>query len=85
MKPNESPDTAVQDWPKLMTAWKRSELSGAEFCKRRGLTYHKFLETQTVQVRFQDTRAEPLYKSKIAANGCRSRWSHGHAARRHPD
>ncbi|WP_461429821.1 IS66 family insertion sequence element accessory protein TnpA, partial [Ketobacter sp.] len=39
MKPNESPDTAVQDWPKLMTAWKRSELSGAEFCKRRGLTY----------------------------------------------
>ncbi|RLP53709.1 MAG: IS66 family insertion sequence hypothetical protein [Ketobacter sp.] len=43
MKPSESPDTPAQDWPKLMTAWKRSGLSGAEFCKRRGLTYHQFV------------------------------------------
>ena len=43
MKSNETPDTQSPDWPKLLAAWKRSTLSGAEFCKRRGLTYHQFV------------------------------------------
>lgn len=43
MKTNDTPDTQSPDWPKLLAAWKRSTLSGAEFCKRRGLTYHQFV------------------------------------------
>ena len=43
MKTNATPDTQSPDWPKLLAAWKRSTLSGAEFCKRRGLTYHQFI------------------------------------------
>ncbi|MEC8813770.1 MAG: IS66 family insertion sequence element accessory protein TnpB [Pseudomonadota bacterium] len=43
MKTSDTLDTQNHDWPKLLATWKRSNLSGAEFCKRRGLIYHQFV------------------------------------------
>lgn len=68
MKSNETPDTQSPDWPKLLAAWKRSALSGAEFCKQHNLTYHQFVYWKRKLSKPLSSSASPKQNAFIKVN-----------------